>query len=240
MPKKDYRNLYKAQDSILELMEKIDTPFYLTGGTALSRFYLNHRYSLDLDFFVNANDRFTEYIQLINRVMNENVGIDHENSLVGKEFARFIVKTEEPLKIEFVNDVRFRYGFPYTSRYGLIDNVRNILSNKIGAIVSREEAKDICDIYFITMSYRFNWTELITDAKKKAVINELDIARKINEFPVELLDNVDWIISNPDLHEFRKKLTKISDDILLGKDNSFGLEKVNISRVNITHWIKGK
>jgi len=25
--------------------------FYLTGGTALSEFYLNHRYSEDLDFF---------------------------------------------------------------------------------------------------------------------------------------------------------------------------------------------
>jgi len=62
MPKKDYRNLYKAQNSILELMEKIDTPFYLTGGTALSRFYRNHRYSLDLDFLVNANNRLAEYI----------------------------------------------------------------------------------------------------------------------------------------------------------------------------------
>ena len=90
------------------------------------------------------------------------------------------------------------------------------------------------------MSYRFNWAELIAEAKEKIVINELDIARKINEFPVELLDNVDWIISKPDLHEFRKKLTKISDDILLGKDNSFGVEKVNISKVNITQGIKGK
>ena len=234
MPKKDYRNLYKAQNSVLQLMQKINTPFYLTGGTALSRFYLNHRYSLDLDFFVNEDDRFTEYIKLINRVMNENVGIDHENSLIGKEFARFIVKTKEPLKIEFVNDVRFRYGFPYNSRYGLIDNVRNILSNKIGAIISREEVKDICDIYFMTMNYRFNWEELILEAKEKTVINELDIARKINEFPVELLDNVDWMISKPDIHEFHKKLRTISDDILMGKDNSFGLEKVNISRVNIS------
>jgi len=240
MSKKDYRKLYRAQDYLLGLMKKLDTPFYLTGGTALGRFYLNHRYSLDLDFFVNANDRFTEYIQLINRVMKKNVGIDYEKSLVGEEFARFIVKTEELLKVEFVNDIKFRYGIPCNSRYGLIDNVRNILSNKIGAIVSREEAKAICDIYFIAMNYRFNWAELIAETKEKIVINELDIAQKINEFPVELLDNVDWIISKPDLDEWRKKLTKISDDILLGKDNSFGVEKVNISKANITVEKKGK
>lgn len=239
MPKTDYRKLYKAQDSILELMEKINTPFYLTGGTALSRFYLNHRYSLDLDFFVNKDERFTEYIQLINRVMDGKVGIDHEKSLVGEEFARFVVKTEERLKVEFVNDVKFRYGIPHNTRFGLIDNVRNILSNKIGAIASREEAKDICDIYFITMSYRFNWEEIIAETKKKIVINELDIARKINEFPVNLLNNVDWIIHKPDLDEFRDKLVKISDDILLGKDNYFGIAKVDISKVNIAVPIQG-
>lgn len=27
--------------------------FYLTGGTALSAFYLEHRYSVDLDFFTS-------------------------------------------------------------------------------------------------------------------------------------------------------------------------------------------
>ncbi|MCD4795127.1 MAG: nucleotidyl transferase AbiEii/AbiGii toxin family protein [Bacteroidales bacterium] len=33
-------------------------PFYLTGGTALVRFYLNHRYSEDLDFFVNKRKKY--------------------------------------------------------------------------------------------------------------------------------------------------------------------------------------
>jgi predicted nucleotidyltransferase component of viral defense system len=39
-------------------MGKIPVGFYLTGGTALSRAYLNHRYSDDLDFFVNAVNDF--------------------------------------------------------------------------------------------------------------------------------------------------------------------------------------
>jgi predicted nucleotidyltransferase component of viral defense system len=41
--------LYPVQDKIFSLIQS--EKFYLTGGTCLSRFYYNHRYSDDLDFF---------------------------------------------------------------------------------------------------------------------------------------------------------------------------------------------
>ena len=50
--------LYPLQDIAIKIMGSIDTKFYLTGGTALSRFYLNHRYSEDLDFFTNRDTDF--------------------------------------------------------------------------------------------------------------------------------------------------------------------------------------
>jgi predicted nucleotidyltransferase component of viral defense system len=53
-----FNHLYPFQDQILQVLSRIDTGFYLTGGTALSRGYLNHRFSDDLDFFVNDDDRF--------------------------------------------------------------------------------------------------------------------------------------------------------------------------------------
>jgi hypothetical protein len=37
----------------LRVITACDTDFYLTGGTALSRVYLHHRFSDDLDLFVN-------------------------------------------------------------------------------------------------------------------------------------------------------------------------------------------
>jgi predicted nucleotidyltransferase component of viral defense system len=46
-------NLYPFQDLVLKLIMEVDDTFYLTGGTALGRHYLKHRYSDDLDFFVN-------------------------------------------------------------------------------------------------------------------------------------------------------------------------------------------
>ncbi|MBW2708388.1 MAG: nucleotidyl transferase AbiEii/AbiGii toxin family protein, partial [Deltaproteobacteria bacterium] len=54
MSKKYYiRNLYPFQDWVLKLIMNVDDTFYLTGGTALGRYYLEHRYSEDLDLFVN-------------------------------------------------------------------------------------------------------------------------------------------------------------------------------------------
>jgi len=54
-----YRDkIYPLQDRILKVLEELDLDFYLTGGTALSRCYLQHRYSDDLDLFVNGHSAF--------------------------------------------------------------------------------------------------------------------------------------------------------------------------------------
>ncbi len=50
--------LYPFQDEVLRVVSGLETDFYLTGGTAASRGYLNHRFSDDLDFFVNDDRRF--------------------------------------------------------------------------------------------------------------------------------------------------------------------------------------
>ena len=51
--KKYYENLYKLQDEILKVFFENSNEFYLTGGTCLNRFYINKRYSDDLDFIKN-------------------------------------------------------------------------------------------------------------------------------------------------------------------------------------------
>ena len=50
MPEESYyRSLYSLQDEAMQLIGKVKSDFYLTGGTALSRVYLNHRYSDDAE-----------------------------------------------------------------------------------------------------------------------------------------------------------------------------------------------
>lgn len=48
-------NLYPLQDEVLGLVKESGADFYLTGGTALSRCHLHHRYSDSIEF-IQKND----------------------------------------------------------------------------------------------------------------------------------------------------------------------------------------
>lgn len=50
-----FDRLYPLQDEVLTILRRLETGFYLTGGTAASRGYLQHRFSDDLDLFVNGD-----------------------------------------------------------------------------------------------------------------------------------------------------------------------------------------
>ena len=53
------------------MIDLAETDFYLTGGTALSRVYLKHRYSDDLDFFINNSNKFSTFVNKINNILTK-------------------------------------------------------------------------------------------------------------------------------------------------------------------------
>jgi replication initiation and membrane attachment protein DnaB len=76
---------------------------------------------------------------------------------------------EYPLKIEFVNDVLFHTGEIQSANFfHKIDSWENILSNKICAL-SRDEAKDVADLIFLSMKYNFTWETMINYARRNYI-----------------------------------------------------------------------
>jgi len=74
---KFYReNLYPFQDGILAIARHIDVPFYLTGGTALSRHYSPVRYSDDLDLWTLARIRRFNWAEIIREASSKEAGLD--------------------------------------------------------------------------------------------------------------------------------------------------------------------
>ena len=182
---KDYRKLYRIQDKVLLALKPVLSDFYLTGGTALGRFYLNHRYSEDLDFFLNKSEAFHFLIRGIEKALISNFSLLKEESIVFDDFVRYYIEEEQSvLKIEFVNDIAYRCGIPNRYKYGYIDTPLNILTNKLTAIATRDEPKDVFDIYALARQYSFNWLEVFIEAKNKAIINEIDVEKRIKSFPV--------------------------------------------------------
>lgn len=211
--------LYPLQDKALNEITKLNTPFYLTGGTVMSRVYCNHRFSDDLDFFVNYDKKFEEYVNFIAKDLKEKFII--EDSVSYDTFARlFIVDNSVRLKIEFINDVKYRVGEVISNAvFGRIDTWQNILVNKLTATV-RNTAKDFSDLLFISYSFFFNWKEMILEMKEKdAWLDEVKVAENIEKFNPQHLSVLTWTIQ-PDFEKYSKDLITIAKDILLGNDNS--------------------
>lgn len=223
MSEKDYTKLYRIQNRVLEALKHDLGQFYLTGGTALGRFYLNHRYSEDLDFFVNSDPAFNKNIILIENKLNSKFSLLRHLTVKYEDFSRYFIEFENSvLKIEFVNDVPYRSGKPLQYKFGYIDTPLNILTNKLTAIVGRDEPKDVFDIYSISRNFSFNWITVFEEAKKKVIINEIDVEQRIKEFPVALMDGADWLMTPLDQHLFFRVISEISNDFILGKENSAG------------------
>jgi len=222
----DYNKLYQLQDKFLSWWLSLGLPFYLTGGTALGRFYLNHRFSDDLDFFTNANAQYTNSITELNRKIKGQFEVNMQQSLFADDFTRFFITEDDHfLKIELVNDIEYYAGKPTPYKYGFIDTPLNILSNKLTALVGRDEPKDIFDIIHISTNYSFNWMDVFYHAKQKATINELDVEQRLASFPVEWLENVNWLTKPINIEQYRRNLNTIANDFLLGNDNSLGENK---------------
>lgn len=221
-----YQNtLYPLQDKILNIVAELSVDFYLTGGTALSRAYLNHRYSDDLDFFVNNADDFKKQVNSVIKALKE-TGFQIDTSVADEGFARiFVVEGESSLKLDFVNDVPYRCGVPVvTSLFRRTDNLYNILSNKITAL-GRFEAKDLVDAVFICGILDFNWEGILKDASEKDLwVNPINIAEVLEKFPVNKLKEIIWIIEPPSHEWFRSRIDSIIPDILSGSVNSLYLK----------------
>ena len=234
MSGKDYRKLYRIQDKILLSLKPVLSPFYLTGGTALGRFYLNHRFSEDLDFFINKSDTFQSSVKDIEKVLIRKFSVLKHESIVYEDFVRYYIEEEEGvLKVEFVNDIAYRCGLPDIYEFGFIDTPLNILTNKLTAIAGRDEPKDVFDICTIAQNYRFNWLEVFGEAKNKAIINEIDVEQRIKSFPILLFQKVDWLISPVDTDKISNIITILANDFFLGSDNSLGINKPAIEDAKV-------
>lgn len=212
----------------MRIVKKSGTPFFLTGGTALSRHYFNHRFSDDLDLFVVSNEAFQELLDTVLTALTaagEEGGflVDRENIRRFESYAQvFLTYVSNPkiqLKVYFVNDSAGHFGsFEFHETLGKIDGWRNILSNKLTALF-RFEPKDVADIWVIAKKKKFDWKAVVKEAKTKEAGVEPEVVFNIlKSFPIQKLDMVKWT-RKPDYAAVKKDLDRIADELFYGKVN---------------------
>lgn len=208
----DYKILYTLQDKVLDAVFQAEQEFYLTGGTCLNRFYFEKRYSDDLDFFTNQSHRYSFAIRNIREALNKSfasIFIETES----KSFTRLVINGL--LQVDFVNDVDYRYKEPllHQGKY-LIDNVENILSNKLTAVIGRDNPKDIFDIYLIWKFYKFDWQVILKAAHQKAVFSDEELLIRLKSFPASLLATIK-LVDTAFLDNFDSEFTILINELEL-------------------------
>lgn len=142
-------NLQKGVLSVFSQIPDCEN-FYLTGGTALSEFYLGHRLSYDLDFFTSKSDLIPSFSEAME------VGLEKEGfSVVAvRKFQIFVELKlsgkEEKTVIHLAYDSPFRFAPPVDSTFGVkVNDYTDIIVDKLLTFFGRAEPRDAVDLFFI-------------------------------------------------------------------------------------------
>ena len=159
----------KVQDAILKDFGSVPDSqyFYLVGGTALARFYLQHRQSNDLDFFTGQEEIIVPFSQQLELYLkSKNFGCTRQR--VFHSFVELVVTLkEESTLIHLALDAAFRFSptieFPDYPKLK-VDNLKDIASNKLLALFGRATLRDFIDVYFLIQRKHFSKQELMEAA----------------------------------------------------------------------------
>lgn len=144
--------------------------FYLTGGTALSAFYLKHRKSHDLDFFTSEENVILPFSsRLEEKLKSKNMTTERLRGL--HSFVELSIKKKgDQTIIHIAQESPFRFEVPKeTPEYpGLkIDSLTDIASNKLLALFQRATLRDFIDVYFLIKENYFTKQKLMDLAQEK-------------------------------------------------------------------------
>lgn len=156
--------LTKIQREVLEAFFSeplLKRHFYLTGGTALAAFYLQHRLSEDLDFFTHSIE--IHEAELSVESILRPMAFTKERS--SPTFRRY--KIAGGLQVDVVRDIDFRVGAPQRIDDFMVDDPKNMAVNKVTTIYGRLEPKDYVDLYFLKPYLQYDIMELLRLGKMK-------------------------------------------------------------------------
>ncbi len=142
--------------------------FYLGGGTALAEFYLKHRLSEDLDFFTTKELSFAD-VRINLEKSFQKIGItslEYREEASAKLFflrkgKREVIKTD----FNYFPFKRLKKGTIFNKIE--VDSLLDIAVNKLHLILTRSNARDFVDFFFIQKRENYPLDFLLKKLEKK-------------------------------------------------------------------------
>jgi len=138
--------LNNLQRDFLQEFFKHENRFFLSGGAALVGFYFGHRETHDLDFFTLENE-IENGFRIVNEVAKE-LNASVESIQTSPDFRRLLVRrSTEAIVVDLVREYVFQISPEKKLINGIrVDSPEEILANKLCALLSRSEIRDLVDV----------------------------------------------------------------------------------------------
>lgn len=155
--------LTSIQKQILRLLVKdnlFSKKFYLSGGTALSEYYLHHRLSEDLDFFTDVE---IDKIWLNSLAKKIKRTLAFEKLDIEESFNRNLVFFSTPkdqIKTEFTHYPFIQIEKPKLIEGIKIDSLTDIAVNKFFTIYQKPTSRHFIDLYLILTTKKYSMKQL--------------------------------------------------------------------------------
>jgi len=176
--------LTKRQQQLLTLLSQdkyIKEHFYLSGGTALAEYYLQHRLSEDLDFFslLEVNPKT---VQIIFKKIKEKIHFEKVTFEISFNRNLFFLHfPDEILKTEFTYYPFEQIEQPKKMGLLKIDSLMDIAVNKADTILTHPRTRDFIDLYLILQKEQWLFADMVKQARVKfdTDVDVLHIAQQL-------------------------------------------------------------
>jgi hypothetical protein len=144
--------LTALQKEFLDAFFRREDRFFLTGGAALAGFHLGHRETHDLDLFT-VTDALDDGFALASEIARED-GASVESIQTAPDFRRLLIRRgSEAVLIDLVRDRVAQVVTEKPLAHGIrVDPPEEILANKLCALLSRSEIRDLVDVRALEMA----------------------------------------------------------------------------------------
>lgn len=187
--------LTEGQQAFLEEFFRGDAErhgFFLSGGTALAAYHLEHRFSEDLDLFTRLDGEVdwgvNEALSVTTR-LGGSLSWRIRKPTFAEAGALLPPFSSPPIetKIQLVQDVvNSRLDEPLRVGRIVVDSLLDIAVNKVLCIYQREELKDFVDLYFILRDSGLTLDGLISlSDRKEAGFDPLVLAAQMSRIPID-------------------------------------------------------
>ncbi|MBK7643324.1 MAG: nucleotidyl transferase AbiEii/AbiGii toxin family protein [Planctomycetes bacterium] len=207
-------NLTPLQARILEVLARVEPRWTLTGGGATVGFHAKHRVTKDLDLFWRDCSQLGDLPRECTGLL-EPSGLETEVLQTSPTFVRWRIKRgSESCILGLVADPVSPVHAPQSRTIGtasfLVDAPEEILINKLVALFSRSELRDLADVKQLLESSLDLKAGVDAALKRDSGFSPLKLAWLLHSFPIEkLAEKEDY---GPemvrDLDEFRRQLAE--------------------------------